>query len=759
MNDDPLGLDPETMRRLGYRTVDLLVDRLSDPEIPPLRRATPDEMAARLGGPAAGGARGRSTSSSRGSRRDVLPFMSRGDHPRFFAFIPSAGTWPGALGDFIASALQRLRGLVDGVGRPEPARARGRSAGSRTGSATRPRPPASLVSGGSAANMTALACAREALVGSMSDDLVVYVSDQAHSSIARAARVLGFRPDQVRVLPVGRRSTGSRRDSSRPRSTPTPRPAARPLLVVGERAARRTPARSTRCRELAAICRERGVWLHVDAAYGGFAVLTERGRDALAGIELADSITLDPHKWLYQPFECGCLLVRDGRALRRAFEITPDYLRDADGATRRGELRRPRPAADAHVARVQGLALAPLLRARRVPRRDRPLASTSPRSPARASRRATSSSCSRRRRSASSASAGASTTPDDERLDRLNAELVAALERQRARPRLVDPAARPLRDPPVRPQPHEPARRTSSACSRSSSRPRSERRPRAARPLRAAPDVTTSWLQLPPPGRSAAASTLFDWLRPTTPTRCAAAVRAEGRRRRDDRRAVGRPQRDFFVIEEGVGRRDRRRRASSRSSARTTSSARSPRSTGAPGFALPADRQPSSRARRPPARLPEPAALGTADRRVPGGSSAIIRVAVERPLRQLPWLRRRIPTRPRHGLPEPRAPPRRARVRRLQRRRVGRLDRDARLRVRAGRRDDGRARRARAARARRRLFAPFAASLADRRGPARVLVAGYLAQAAAMARDRRRAPRRRAAGRSRTRSRRSRRRR
>jgi hypothetical protein len=80
---------------------------------------------------------------------------------------------------------------------------------------------------------------------------------------------------------------------------------------------------------IAAVCRERDVWLHVDAAYGGFSVLTDRGRKTLAGIELADSVTLDPHKWLHQPFECGSLLVRDRALLRRAFEITPDYLRDA----------------------------------------------------------------------------------------------------------------------------------------------------------------------------------------------------------------------------------------------------------------------------------------------------------------------------------------------------------------------------------------------------------------------------------------------
>ena len=82
--------------------------------------------------------------------------------------------------------------------------------------------------------------------------------------------------------------------------------------------------------ELAGICRREGLWFHVDGAYGGFAVLTERGKDALDGIGLADSVTLDPHKWLFQPFEVGCLLVKDPRALEAAFSVEADYLQDVD---------------------------------------------------------------------------------------------------------------------------------------------------------------------------------------------------------------------------------------------------------------------------------------------------------------------------------------------------------------------------------------------------------------------------------------------
>src|SRR4051794_12041734 len=202
MPRDPLGLDPVTMRELGYRTVDLLVDELTDAAAPPLRRATPQEMRARLGRPPPEAPEDFDGLLER-LRTDVLAHMERSFHPGFFAFIPSNGTWPGTLGDFVAAAmniyaghwsecagpaqveLDVLRWFQEWIGYPDTA-------------------AGVLLSGGSAGNMNALACARETRVGAMRDDLVAYVSDQAHSSLARAARALGFRPDQLRVLPVDR---------------------------------------------------------------------------------------------------------------------------------------------------------------------------------------------------------------------------------------------------------------------------------------------------------------------------------------------------------------------------------------------------------------------------------------------------------------------------------------------------------------------------------------------------------------------------
>lgn len=326
MERDPLELDSETMRQLGYQTIDWLVDRATRRrDEPVLSRLSPLEMAR----DADGGAPllGQELSVILDQlATDVLPFRSRIDHPRYLAYVPGEGTWPGALGDLIASAYNIdagnwmesagpshlevlvLRWFAEWIGYPDSA-------------------SGVLVSGGSAANLTALACAREALVGAMSEDLVAYVSDQGHSSLARAARILGFRPQQVRVLPVDR-DFRMRVDALVAAIDADLEAGRRPLVVLAVAGTTNTGAVDP-LPDIAAVCREHGMWLHVDAAYGGFAAITPRGRDALAGLELADSVTLDPHKWLYQPIECGALLVREGHLLREAFEIHPDYLQDA----------------------------------------------------------------------------------------------------------------------------------------------------------------------------------------------------------------------------------------------------------------------------------------------------------------------------------------------------------------------------------------------------------------------------------------------
>jgi aromatic-L-amino-acid/L-tryptophan decarboxylase len=324
---DPLGLTPEQMREMGYRTVDMLVEELSSRSAPTLRRSVPSELRARLGGGPPSAPRSWDE-LLRKTQDDVLGHISRLAHPAYFAFIPACSTFPGALGDLITAAMDIDASLWMSAAGPSQLELTVLDwfkewIGYPPGSA------GVLVSGGSAANLTALACAREALLGPMTDRVVAYASDQSHSSIARASRVMGFRPDQVRVLPTDD-AHRMRLDALVGAIDADLEAGLQPLAVAANAGATNTGAIDP-LPELAEICHERGMWLHVDGAYGGFAALTERGRRSLAGIELADSVTLDPHKWLYQPIECGCVLVRDGQLLRRAFTIDPDYLADRLG--------------------------------------------------------------------------------------------------------------------------------------------------------------------------------------------------------------------------------------------------------------------------------------------------------------------------------------------------------------------------------------------------------------------------------------------
>jgi aromatic-L-amino-acid/L-tryptophan decarboxylase len=322
---DPLELDADTMRALGYAMVDLLVDRTETlDESRVWRGASRAEMESRLReGPPAG-----PTEAGELFRRletDILPFTGQHDHPRFFGYTPSCPTWPGVLGDFLASGANVFAGTWL------------QSAGPSTvelividwfrqwlgygGGAS-----GILLPGGSLANLTAVACARETQAGGRGENAVVYVTSQCHSSVTRAFRVLGFKPEQVRSVSVDERLR-MRPDALAAAIETDVKAGRQPFLVTATAGATNTGAVDPLA-GIAAVCSERDVWLHVDAAYGGFAMLTDRGREWLAGIDQADSVTLDPHKWLYQPYECGCLIVRDGPLLSQAFHVMPDYLQD-----------------------------------------------------------------------------------------------------------------------------------------------------------------------------------------------------------------------------------------------------------------------------------------------------------------------------------------------------------------------------------------------------------------------------------------------
>ncbi len=185
-----------------------------------------------------------------------------------------------------------------------------------------------LLSGGSAANLTAVVAARDAHASGDVGRACLYVGQHAHASVRKAAWIAGFTDAQVRVCAS---ADGLRLDPEAVRIAIKQDLAdgLLPVAVVGAAGTTNTGSIDP-LDELADVAREYGVWFHVDAAYGGFFQLTERGRQLLTGIERADSITLDPHKSLFLPFGTGALLVRDRAYLAASFAGEADYLRDAE---------------------------------------------------------------------------------------------------------------------------------------------------------------------------------------------------------------------------------------------------------------------------------------------------------------------------------------------------------------------------------------------------------------------------------------------
>jgi glutamate/tyrosine decarboxylase-like PLP-dependent enzyme len=257
----------------------------------------------------------------------VAPYAMRVNHPRFLAFIPGAPTVPSLLGDWLCAGANFFAGVwLEAAGPTEvelivldwfkqflgyPATAHG-----------------ILTSGGSEATLTALVVARERLSFDERARAVLYMTEHRHWSADRAARVIGLRPEQVHALPAA--------DDFRLGPQELEKAVARdraagllPWAVVANAGATNTGTIDP-LGALADVCAAERLWLHVDAAYGWPAVLTEEGREALAGIGRADSLTLDPHKWFGQTFEAGCVLVRDGRRLTETFALRPEYMKDVE---------------------------------------------------------------------------------------------------------------------------------------------------------------------------------------------------------------------------------------------------------------------------------------------------------------------------------------------------------------------------------------------------------------------------------------------
>jgi aromatic-L-amino-acid decarboxylase len=320
-----LDFPPERMREIGYRVVDRIVDHLATLRDQPVgAKGDPATLLAALAEPAP--EQGMEFEAVLDQlERDIFPNSMHVNHPRFLSYVPGPGNFVGAMADALISGYNIFAGTwISGSG---PAAVELATIEWLREICGMPKSTGGLfVSGGTMANLTALAVARHVKLGERPEGATVYFSDQAHSSLEKALRVIGVPEANVRKIP----SDSQYRlpvDELAKRVAQDRTAGKQPFCVIASAGTTNTGAIDP-LRELSAFCRRQDLWLHVDGAYGAAAAISERGRELLAGIDLTDSVSLDPHKWLFQPFEIGCVLTRDVAHLRDTFRILPDYLKD-----------------------------------------------------------------------------------------------------------------------------------------------------------------------------------------------------------------------------------------------------------------------------------------------------------------------------------------------------------------------------------------------------------------------------------------------
>lgn len=254
---------------------------------------------------------------------DAVPHSFNTAGPGYLAYIPGGGVFPSAVADLIANAINRYVGVW--VAAPALVQLElnvirwfceivGYGAGSG----------GVLTSGGSLSNLTAIVAARRERLGDDFGSGVMYTSDQTHHSVRKSAVLAGFTESAVRQIETNEHQE-IRLDHLGAAIAEDHAAGRRPFLIVGSAGTTNTGAVDD-LTALADLAERERLWLHVDGAYGGFFALTQRGSAAMAGLERADSITLDPHKGLFLPYGTGALLVRDEGSLRRAHATFADYM-------------------------------------------------------------------------------------------------------------------------------------------------------------------------------------------------------------------------------------------------------------------------------------------------------------------------------------------------------------------------------------------------------------------------------------------------
>jgi len=259
----------------------------------------------------------------------VMSNIMHPDHPRFFAFVPSPGNFVSVLADALVSAFNVFNGtwieassaakieltvlgwFRETFGLPE-------SAGGL------------FVSGGSIANMTAMCAARDHRLQSSTINGIAYYSDQAHSSIERGLHIVGIPKKNQRTIPTNKMFEIDIHALTREMEVDI-QAGNKPFLIVASAGTTNTGAVDP-FGALRTIADQYGLWLHIDGAYGAAAAFSESQRDRVRDIGLADSISIDPHNWLFQPYEAAVLLLKDRRHLLDTYRVLPEYLQDVKGS-------------------------------------------------------------------------------------------------------------------------------------------------------------------------------------------------------------------------------------------------------------------------------------------------------------------------------------------------------------------------------------------------------------------------------------------
>ncbi|WP_296383017.1 aspartate aminotransferase family protein [Winogradskyella sp.] len=326
-----LQLSKKEMKQYGYQVIDTIVEHFhTEHSKKPVAFASRDEMDTLF----------KTEAPENASdfkevldfvTKEVLPNSNIVSHPKSYSFVPGPSNYVSVMADTLATGFN----IFSGGWAASPAAAELEIVTMnwllKLFKFPAKKGGGIFTSGGSMANLTALVTARRQRCGDDFSKAIIYLSDQAHSSNIKAIRVLGFKKEQVRIIPtdiefkmaINKLKNAIAKDRLE---------GLQPFCILASAGTTNTGTVDP-LNEISKICKAEKLWFHIDGAYGAAAILSKKGSQLLKGIEKADSLTIDPHKWLYQPYEMGCLIVRNHKWLSQTFTEKPEYLRDIEGNT------------------------------------------------------------------------------------------------------------------------------------------------------------------------------------------------------------------------------------------------------------------------------------------------------------------------------------------------------------------------------------------------------------------------------------------